>query len=392
MVWGLEHFRLYVHGKPIKKLTDYQALEPIIECNRSNKTNSARLTRWLYRLAHFTINISHIAGKHLALTDYLSHNPSAPPQAYDAYDEEYVIHNIFPNYIFVTNIGCLSNHFNQSQRRTQNKTPRKANIEPKQSKTRERSAIDCLKNVQISRSNYIATENKFTMDARTIDNLEQADPSAERRHLVARWRDIVKPGIYRLSGGRWKKYQQPKFLRNERRLIEEKFQQAIKTRKTEDDKNKRGGFSRKVYGRSVLECGQAASTGKSGRQTKVFNNESPATQQQPTPMEEGEIDSESDHDPSVLEVPAVNWAKMGQALGTTTEEPKDWDLGKAVRESEKNFSTVLQLLMTKTTNDPTLLKTLVSLERQQQDNSPEEYQASRKYYQPNTASCSTKTV
>ena len=52
VVWGLEHFRLYVYGKPIELLTDYQALESLIERNRSNKTYSARLTRWLDRLAH----------------------------------------------------------------------------------------------------------------------------------------------------------------------------------------------------------------------------------------------------------------------------------------------------------------------------------------------------
>ena len=65
------------------------------------------------------------------------------------------------------------------------------------------------------------------MDARTIDNLEGAGPSAENRQLIARWRDIVKPGIYRQSGGRWKKYHEPKFLRNERKIIEERLQLAI---------------------------------------------------------------------------------------------------------------------------------------------------------------------
>ena len=43
------------------------------------------------------------------------------------------------------------------------------------------------------------------MDARTINNLEIAAPSAETRNLIARWHNIVKPGIYRQCGGRWKK-------------------------------------------------------------------------------------------------------------------------------------------------------------------------------------------
>ena len=63
-------------------------------------------------------------------------------------------------------------------------------------------------------------------------------------------------------------------------------------------------------------------------------------QQETTPMEEGEIDSDSDQDPSILEVPAVNWAeyvgvksvqyiKQGHAPRTTAEEPNDWDLENA---------------------------------------------------------------
>ena len=46
VVWGLEHFRLYIYGKPVELLTDHQALEPLIKTNRTNKTYSARLTRW----------------------------------------------------------------------------------------------------------------------------------------------------------------------------------------------------------------------------------------------------------------------------------------------------------------------------------------------------------
>ena len=54
------------------------------------------------------------------------------------------------------------------------------------------------------------------------------------------------------------------------------------------------------------------------------------------------------------------------------------DLGNAVRETEKQFSTDLQLLLTETTNDPSLLKILVCLERQQHENMPDEYSLYRK--------------
>ena len=242
VVWGLEHFRLYIYGKPIKLLTDHQALEPLIKRNRSNKTYSARLTRWPDRLAHFTINVSHIAGKHLAFTDYLSRNPSAPPQADDVYDEEYVINNVIPHYKFVTKYGCRSNHFDQSKHGTQKKTTHKANNTPKHSKTREQTAINCLKSSQVSSSFQTASKTKIIMVARTIDNLERADNSAETRNLIAKWRDIVKPGVYRQSGGRWKKYHEPKFLRNERRVIEEQLQQAIKNVENRNQQEPAGGF------------------------------------------------------------------------------------------------------------------------------------------------------
>ena len=55
-------------------------------------------------------------------------------------------------------------------------------------------------------------------------------------------------------------------------------------------------------------------------------------------MEEGETESQTDQTPSVLEVPAVNWAKyvgvksvhyiiMGHEPKVDTEEPNDWDRG-----------------------------------------------------------------
>ena len=102
----------------------------------------------------------------------------------------------------------------------------------------------------------------------------------------------------------------------------------------------------------------------------------------PVPMEEDEINAETVQDPSVLEVPAWNWAryvgvksvqyvKMGHAPKIAAQEENNWELEKAVRETEKNFSTDLQLLMTETTNDPILLKTLVSLERQQYELLPD---------------------
>ena len=108
VVWGLEHFCLFVYGKPIELLTDHQALEPLIKQNRSNKTYSARLTRWLDRLAYFDINIKHIASKHLKLTEYLSRHPISKPEPIENYDDEYVINCVIPSLEFISTHGSIT--------------------------------------------------------------------------------------------------------------------------------------------------------------------------------------------------------------------------------------------------------------------------------------------
>ena len=92
------------------------------------------------------------------------------------------------------------------------------------------SCIDCLNSSTLTRN---ALES-FKKDIKTIDNLAAVDSSAETTELIQRWKEIVKPGIYRMTGGKWKKYHEPKFLRNERRVIEERLQQIIQGREQGD--------------------------------------------------------------------------------------------------------------------------------------------------------------
>ena len=91
VVWRLEKFRFYLHGRKVYLYTDHQALEPLTKRNRCNKQYSTRLTRWLDRLAHVDIAIQHIAGSNLKFMDYLSRNPVGGATPEDNYDEEYVI-------------------------------------------------------------------------------------------------------------------------------------------------------------------------------------------------------------------------------------------------------------------------------------------------------------
>ena len=87
------------------------------------------------------------------------------------------------------------------------------------------------------------------------------------------------------------------------------------------------------------------------------------------PMEEGEISSDSELAPSVLEVPTINWANyigvnsvhyrnMGHDSRIQATESNIWNHENTLRETKKEFATDLQLLMTETTKYPKLLKTL----------------------------------
>ena len=142
---GLEHLRWYIYGKPIKMLSDHRASEPLTKQNRSNTTYSARLTRWLDRLAHAINNVNHISGKHLALTDYLSRTRSATANGH-FYDEEYVINNSLPHHKFISKHGCLSNQVDQSESGT-DESVRKTDKEPRSKDAREQPVIDCLNSV-----------------------------------------------------------------------------------------------------------------------------------------------------------------------------------------------------------------------------------------------------
>ena len=117
VVWGLEKFRFYLYGKKVFLYTDHQALEPLIKRNRSNHQYSARLTRWLDRLAHFDIAVQHIAGKNLKFTDYLSRNPVAGAPTENKYDEEYVINILTEHAKLNAKYGSLFD--SQSERNNQ---------------------------------------------------------------------------------------------------------------------------------------------------------------------------------------------------------------------------------------------------------------------------------
>ena len=124
-----------------------------------------------------------------------------------------------------------------------NENEHKTNNKPRSRDARKQTAVDCCKgstltHVKSTISNL--NSSKIEMDAKTKDNLEAIDSSQETTALIQRWRDIVKHGIYRMTGGKWKKYYEAKFLSNGRILIEERLQQIITGRNQGDTRQRIG--------------------------------------------------------------------------------------------------------------------------------------------------------
>ena len=127
---GLEYFRSYVYGKKVNLLTDHQALQPLLKRNRANKQYSARLTRWLYRLSHFDVNVQNTAGKNIPLTDYLSRHPIVNTaenetenylsgQTETESEEEFVINQIHGLFDFIRTNGSIKKFTERTKPRQQ---------------------------------------------------------------------------------------------------------------------------------------------------------------------------------------------------------------------------------------------------------------------------------
>ena len=57
VVWAIEHFKNYVYGVKFLVNSDHKALASVLKPNRSNKTFSSRLTRWVDRLLPFEFQV-----------------------------------------------------------------------------------------------------------------------------------------------------------------------------------------------------------------------------------------------------------------------------------------------------------------------------------------------
>ena len=73
---AIENFTNFVYGTEFEVVSDHKALSTILKENRSNKTFSSRLTRWVDRLLPFQFRVVHAPGRTMGMADYLSRHPS----------------------------------------------------------------------------------------------------------------------------------------------------------------------------------------------------------------------------------------------------------------------------------------------------------------------------
>ena len=145
IVWGIEHFHLYLHGAPFTLYTDHKALERIF-ANPLSKP-PARIERWLLRLQEYDFNVLFTAGNKNS-ADFLSRHPTEGRKSK---------HNIAEEYInFVTTAAV----------------PHKMNVEEIIQATEKDEALIALKNAVMSGSwdNPKVKPYRMLKDEITIDH------------------------------------------------------------------------------------------------------------------------------------------------------------------------------------------------------------------------------
>lgn len=72
IIWGVEHFHMYLYGHEFTLITNYKPLEVIN--GKCNSRPSARIERWVLRLQTYSFKVIYKPGKHNP-ADYLSRHP-----------------------------------------------------------------------------------------------------------------------------------------------------------------------------------------------------------------------------------------------------------------------------------------------------------------------------
>ena len=111
IVWGIEHFHLYLYGKEFTLITDHKPLEIIYGTPTSKP--SARIERWVLRLQPYQFVVQYKAGADNP-ADYLSRHPASNTNQSTMAEEtemyiNFVTHNAVPKAMTIDEISEATN-------------------------------------------------------------------------------------------------------------------------------------------------------------------------------------------------------------------------------------------------------------------------------------------
>ena len=160
------------------------------------------------------------------------------------------------------------------------------------------------------------------MDIRRIEQIEADDPSEETQQLVNRWKELVKPGEYRLSKGNWKKYNPRRHQRAEIKRIEMNLNQRrnkmLWRRMEEQEKEPEDNATKREELCRVIEKIRNMPQKQNEEQKETSNNTTEIENQSETNETESTSSAESFDVPAInfkryLGMTGVRYIQMGQA-------------------------------------------------------------------------------
>ena len=110
IIYGVEHFHLYLYGHEFDLITDHKPLE-IIYGSRNSKP-SARIERWVLRLQPYSFKILYKPGANNP-ADYLSRHPTSSSRKQQTMTEEhvnFVARHSVPKAMTLEEVEAATNH------------------------------------------------------------------------------------------------------------------------------------------------------------------------------------------------------------------------------------------------------------------------------------------
>ena len=104
VVWGAEHFHLYLYGATFDILTDHK---PLLGIFKNHRPASACIERWRIRLMPYSFDLKYRPGKDDANpADYISRHPCVANDTTDHVEDyvNYVARNAIPNALTISEI------------------------------------------------------------------------------------------------------------------------------------------------------------------------------------------------------------------------------------------------------------------------------------------------